>query len=63
LSDWEEDMENDFPDDQLIIREIEGRGAKRERERILALLARLHDSEYEEITTHDDLVELIEEEN
>jgi hypothetical protein len=60
---WEEDMENDFPDDQLIIRGIEERGAKRERERILALLARLHDSEYEEIMTHDDLVELIEAES
>ena len=35
---WEEDLANDFPDDQLIIRGIEERGALRERERIIALI-------------------------
>lgn len=28
----------EFPDDQAIVREVEERGAKRERERIIALL-------------------------
>jgi hypothetical protein len=38
MSNWEEDMENNFPDDKTIIDEVEERGAKRERERIIALI-------------------------
>lgn len=60
---WKEEMEREFHAMQGFLIEAEEQGAKRERERILAILARLHDSEYEEIMTHDDLVELIQEEN
>jgi hypothetical protein len=34
-------------------------GAQQERERIIALLEKLRDSEYAEVMTHDDLVALI----
>jgi len=38
-------------------------GRSAERERIIALLDKLRDSEYSEVMTHDDLVALIKEEN
>lgn len=35
------------------------KGTRKERERIIALLEKLRDSEYTEVMTHDDLVKLI----
>jgi len=63
MDSWKEEMEKEFQVIQGLVVEAGAQGAKRERERILAILARLHDSEYEEIMTHDDLIELIQEEN
>jgi hypothetical protein len=35
---WEKDFEEEFPDDKELIRNVEERGALRERERIIALI-------------------------
>lgn len=58
---WEEEFPIDA--DLAIVREVEERGAKRERERIITLLEELRDSEYAEVMTHDDVVALIKGEN
>jgi hypothetical protein len=52
---WEEE----FPDDQAIVREVEERGAKRERERIIALLDKTLIYDEPAVMDRDRLIALI----
>lgn len=51
MSDLAQEFEDDYPQDRDLIREVEERGATRERERIIALIERKRCSENEE--THN----------
>jgi hypothetical protein len=59
MSDWEEVMKQELHAVQGLIKEAEEAATKRERERILALLEKLRDSEYGELLTFDELTWLI----
>lgn len=45
MSDLAQEFEDDYPEDRDLIREVEERGATRERERIIALLEAEHKCE------------------
>jgi hypothetical protein len=59
MSDWEEVMKQELHEIQGLIKEAEEAATKRERERILALLEKLRDSEYGELLTFEELTWLI----
>ncbi len=59
---WEKEWDKDVPNDLKIIRDVEERGAKRERERIIALIEAKDEWHYA-FSDVSDIIALIKGEN
>lgn len=59
---WEKEWDKDVPNDLQIIRDVEARGAKRERERIIALIESKDEWHYA-FSDVSDIIALIKGEN